>query len=864
MISPKAKRGPGRTRGSWLVWPCAALLVVRPAAAQDDTTARPLEQAARIRVAVEQAFAAAPGVSLPIAADAAAAVSACGFEAAAADAPGFDAVLTVRVRGDAIPALGPLIAGEEQETVYPGARVGISLALSVGGEPVGREQVIAGRVPPPERVPKGRYLSPGDAPFAEAYRRAALAAAIVRLLASHAPGRTLAPLLGAATGGDPALRGAAAAALWGNLGAPRAALVECGVKALPALREALNSPDRHARLAAASALGHVPSAEPLVPLSDALTDGWWAIRAAAAQSLGLLGHGAAVPHLTRALEDSSAAVRQAAAEGLGLLNDARAVEPLADLLADESFAVRASAARSLGALGAVGAARPLVAALGDDVGSVAAVAEAALEALADADRDAVTEALLSAPAAAQPRAAELLARLAYEPRSLDERLVLLVRRRAWEELARLRQDAIPVLIPALADSRSDVRAGAAETLIGMREAALEPAVQALGDARPGVRAGAARVLADLAAQTGPEDLQRMRELGDELAALQDELAELSPLASLERKREELLAERARLREQPRSKSRDRRLRDIETHLDVLSKQAKEMADLQMGLEEPPRLAEVRAEIERVRREQEQLRQGLSDQTALAARRDEKALGPLLQLLADADADARAAGARAVAAVAESLGTRGALGEDGPAARMRGPLVTALGAPEAGVRFWAARALGHIGGPGAAEALAAGLSDEDGSVRWQAARALGYLRAGGAVPALLEALAHTSADTREAAAEALGSIGDPRAAAPLASVLSDADEAASVRLAAARALGDLSDRDTIPSLAQALHDGDAQVRAAAATALGEMAAPAAVQPLQELLEREQQAAVIDAARQALIQLRARGLPLTTAP
>jgi hypothetical protein len=349
-----------------------------------------------------------------------------------------------------------------------------------------------------------------------------------------------------------------------------------------------------------------------------------------------------------------------------------------------------------------------------------------------------------------------------------------------------------------------------------------------------------------------------------LTSLQDELATLSPLASIEHKREELIAERKRLREQPHSKARKRRLNDIETHLDLLSQQEKQLADIGLGQEEPGRLAEVQEEIARVRAEQEQLRGQLQDQTELAGLRDARALEPVVMLLADPDVQVREAAARCAAAIAESLVARGQSGEQGPADQLRGPLLQALGSAEPPVRMWAARALGYIGGTDAVAALVRALDDEAAAVRWQAALSLGDLRATAAVDPLVTALRHQDPDTREAAAEALGAIGDPRAAGPLQEVLSDGTQRLSLRMAAARALGDLGDPASIPALAQALHDDSAELRVAAALALGDMDDAAAIPPLNELMAREQQRSVLEAARQALIMLGSKGLFAPAAP
>jgi HEAT repeat protein len=71
-----------------------------------------------------------------------------------------------------------------------------------------------------------------------------------------------------------------------------------------------------------------------------------------------------------------------------------------------------------------------------------------------------------------------------------------------------------------------------------------------------------------------------------------------------------------------------------------------------------------------------------------------------------------------------------------------PLVNALQNPDWRIRWGAAKALGQIGDPSAADALVKSLEDERPGVRWLAAEALIALRPTG-LHALLEALIHHS-------------------------------------------------------------------------------------------------------------------------
>jgi HEAT repeat protein len=90
--------------------------------------------------------------------------------------------------------------------------------------------------------------------------------------------------------------------------------------AVPALREALQSPTASVRQAAAQALGKVgPAAVEAVPeLTAALHDPQWPVRRQAALTLGELGPSAkaAKPELEKLRRDPDALVRKAAGEAL--------------------------------------------------------------------------------------------------------------------------------------------------------------------------------------------------------------------------------------------------------------------------------------------------------------------------------------------------------------------------------------------------------------------------------------------------------------------------------------------------------------------------------------------------------------------
>lgn len=143
------------------------------------------------------------------------------------------------------------------------------------------------------------------------------------------------------------------------------------------------------------------------------------------------------------------------------------------------------------------------------------------------------------------------------------------------------------------------------------------------------------------------------------------------------------------------------------------------------------------------------------------------------------------------------------------------LVRSLTADQPRVRAAAAGALADVEGAG--PALTAALRDPDLWVRYFAARSLGAQRYEPAFEAL-EAAASSDpvAHVRIAAAEAIGAIGGPKAASALADRARDADPA--IAAAAARGLGMLRDPAALPPLVELLHSADVSCRRAAMDAL----------------------------------------------
>ncbi|MBD3367001.1 MAG: hypothetical protein GF405_02355 [Candidatus Eisenbacteria bacterium] len=152
-----------------------------------------------------------------------------------------------------------------------------------------------------------------------------------------------------------------------------------------------------------------------------------------------------------------------------------------------------------------------------------------------------------------------------------------------------------------------------------------------------------------------------------------------------------------------------------------------------------------------------------------------------------------------------------------------PLIDQSGHGQWKMRSSVADALGHLGGPRAADALVGLLQDDDDSVRKAAAAGLDRIARDGpdvvrrhAEDALLEALDDEFYGVRFAASDALGRLGDELV--PQLSRLA-AEGAGRTRLLAVRSLGRIGGRDALREIAPYLDDESWTVRAHAAEAVG---------------------------------------------
>lgn len=145
---------------------------------------------------------------------------------------------------------------------------------------------------------------------------------------------------------------------------------------IPALLDALRSPDWRMRYEAVRGLGEVDDPAVLGALVSALDDADSDVRDGAVEALAGMGE-AALPEVVEWLYSGTLNGREAAARALGLIATSTALESLSGALHDESAWVRAAAVEALERCGP-GAVPALAGALKDDDGDVRRAAQAAL------------------------------------------------------------------------------------------------------------------------------------------------------------------------------------------------------------------------------------------------------------------------------------------------------------------------------------------------------------------------------------------------------------------------------------------------------------------------------------------------------
>jgi len=606
------------------------------------------------------------------------------------------------------------------------------------------------------------------------------------------------------------------------------------------------------------------------------------VRRQAAEALGSMGDEQALAPLIFRLNDDDLAVRTAAARALGQIGDPRAVEALTALVEQEPEELASVAAQALGAIGSADATPTLIAALVDQDPSLREVSSQALAQIGagaafallrklDETEGEVREAVRETLRRMGPEAVNDLALQVGDRRNLERTKAALVLGEIGNERA------IEALVKALNSTDLHVLPSVMKALANIGEPSVDALIEALESDNTLLVRSTIDALGRIASPRAAGPLRKVAATRN--AVLRDlalnALARIPDQAAIEPLIEQLGAEAWTVRRQAAI---------------ALGRANAELAipALVGALSDPEasvrRAAAASLDLHKWQPTDE------SDPTSAAGywvsmrywdnavACGEAAVGPLLACLHDAVWDDRRPPTMALIEIGM------------PAVE---PLLAALEDEDKGVRHSAAFALGRIyrsiqaadavageqeqGDEPESEAkvvepvpaerliepLKEALSDPDESVRAAAARSLGMLGAveavpllihqlrdgatarvgasdalamlgDAAIPALAESVADEDANVRAAAAEALGSSSNVAAVAPLIGILSD--EAEPVRFAAARGLVRLEDL-AVPELVQRLETDDTGLQIAISAILGQIANQAAVPALYTLLGSE---------------------------
>ncbi|MBN1568775.1 MAG: HEAT repeat domain-containing protein [Acidobacteria bacterium] len=229
--------------------------------------------------------------------------------------------------------------------------------------------------------------------------------------------------------------------------------------------KALNSDNIDEKHRAAIALGKTGNPRAVEPLIKALADPDTFVRSFAAVSLGNLKDARAVEPLIKALGDENQRVRRSAVEALGSLRDPKALEALLKLLNDENVLVRRSAAQALGNLGNPDVVDPLLKALGDKDSYIWTGASFALIEIGSPGIPKMVN--LLGDWIMGPRVAEVLASLAWQPASDEEKIRYYAATRNRQALLDNWVTARKVLISDVNSGDARLAENAVFTLIGI-------------------------------------------------------------------------------------------------------------------------------------------------------------------------------------------------------------------------------------------------------------------------------------------------------------------------------------------------------------------------------------------------------------
>jgi len=518
------------------------------------------------------------------------------------------------------------------------------------------------------------------------------------------------------------------------------ALVPYGSKVVSSLARVLTESEPHAREHAVRALGQIDDERIISALAPALNDEEPSVRITLANSLGQSGQAHIIPALCQLLQDTDPAVVQAAitaTEKVGLPSNpleqaiyavakrdwvravalgSASVESLTRALKSTDEEVRREASRSLGLIGDPAAIKPLMESMQDERWFVRETAALALGHIKD---PAVMEVLISAlrdqSAGAREAAAKALGEIG-DPRAIGP-LINVFRNEEYY----------------LKDDEYYVCEAASDALVKFSMRAVEPMIAALKDSRSTARHYIARALD----KTGvPEDDQGAQAWYVVMRGHWDEVPKYGAHAI-----DPLVAALA---------DDDHRIR--RTAAETLGK----LEELGAGVRAIPALCET------LRDRKADVRRAAAE---VLVKFGQPAVDSLIYSLNDEDPGERQMAAWALGKIGDPW--------------CLGPICDALHDQDAGVAMAAAEALDILGVPDEPEVLAwYAVARQD----WDGAAALGDE----AIDPLCRSLKDVNPDVRWSAARSLGIIGNPRAADFLRELLDD--DVPYVREAAAHAIG----------------------------------------------------------------------------
>ncbi len=600
------------------------------------------------------------------------------------------------------------------------------------------------------------------------------------------------------------------------------------------LLKTLEDRDAEVREEAARALGELRFPRAVMPLCRTLKDSEWTVRLTAVDALGQFNDVRSIEPLVDTLKDEKPAVHQAAAEVLVKCGD-RAVNSLTRALTDQQLSARRTAAWALGQIGERRSVPALIAILDDPEPAVRETAALTLGQLKDKRAIEPLCALLRDSHAHITQAALHALQEIGLPTNPGFQALYAVARKDWSSAVALGSDAVDALVDALSDPDDDVRRDAARSLGMIPDSrVVEPLIRSLQDERWYVREAAAW---SLGRSKDPAIVDQL------IAALKDHSAGTREAAA--KALGDIADPRAVLPLIQVFSTDDYHLKEDEYY--VVEAAVEALAQIgQVALE--PLLAAFKTSNPAARHdiavaldkigvpEDDPVAQAwhavMKGNWSQAIHMGEVAIEPLIAALKDVDHRVRRSAAEALAQLAP--------------VRAVTPLCETLRDRKEDVRRAAANALVQIGAP-ALISVHFTMNDDEWTARQGAAWVLASIGDRWSLAPLCEALHDDNFEVAQAAAEALDHVGMPddptiigwyavakrdwalatrqgkRAVAPLSRALMN--ENADVRWAAARALGRISDPDAADALRAVLRDEEAYVREAAADALARMHLPA---------------------------------------